>query len=93
MRRSELLALTWDSIDFDKSTIFIKRAVTYTPDRGCVYKSTKNKNKRLIEVTSEALDILRLVKEKQDKIIEDAKTDKDAPQYTDNNLVAGTMDS
>jgi integrase len=87
MRRSELLALTWDNIDFDNSNIFIKRSISYTPDKGCIYKSTKNKNKRIINVTSEVLDILRLVKEKQDKLKENAEADKDAPQYTENNLI------
>jgi integrase len=78
MRRSELLALTWDSVDFDKSTIFIKRSISYTPDKGCIYKSTKNKNKRIIEVTSEVLDILRLEQERQRKFKEAA---------ADNNLI------
>jgi integrase len=30
MRRGELLALTWDCIDWDKSIIHIKQALTYT---------------------------------------------------------------
>lgn len=86
MRRSELLALDWDSVDFDNSTIFIKRSLSYTPDKGCFYKATKNKNKRIINVTSEVLDILRLVKEKQDKLKTVAKDEKALP-YTDNNLI------
>jgi integrase len=52
-----------------------------------LYKSTKNKNKRIIDVTSEMIDILRLVKEEQDKFKDAAEADKDAPQYTDNHLV------
>ncbi|MCC5465577.1 site-specific integrase [Pelosinus baikalensis] len=95
MRRGELLALTWDSVDFDKSTIFVKRSISYTPDNGCIYKSTKNKNKRIIEVTSEVLDILNLVKEKQEKAKKDAEAnnaenkerDESIPQYTDNKLI------
>lgn len=87
MRRSELLALTWDNVDFNNSTIFIKRSISYTPEKGCIYKPTKNKNKRIIDVTSEVLDILRLVKEKQDKFKEDAENDEEALPYTDNNLV------
>jgi integrase len=87
MRRSELLALTWDSIDFDNSTIFIKRSISYTPDKGSVYKSTKNKNKRIIDVTSEVLDILRSEKEKQTRHKEAAEKDEKALPYTDNNLV------
>lgn len=76
MRRGELLALTWDCVDFDKSTIFLKRSISYTPEEGLKYKSTKNKNKRIVEVTSEVLDILRLEQEKQLKLKEAATNKK-----------------
>jgi integrase len=59
MRREELLALTWDCIDFKKHTIFIKQALVYTKEKGYELKPTKNKKKRLIEVTEEVLNAFR----------------------------------
>lgn len=59
MRREELLALTWDSVDFKKHTIIVKRALIYTKANGYEFKPTKNKKRRLIEVTEEVLNALR----------------------------------
>ena len=59
MRREELLALTWDSVDFKKHTITVKRALIYTKANGYEFKPTKNKKRRLIEVTEEVLNALR----------------------------------
>ena len=87
MRRGELLALTWDNIDFDNATIFIKRSVSYTPGNGCVYKATKNKKKRRIEVTEETLNILRQEKAKQDKYKDSLENEEDKDQYNTGNLV------
>ena len=87
MRRSELLALAWDSIDFENGTVFIKRSVSYTPGNGCVYKATKNKKKRRIEVTEETLNILRNEKAKQDKYKDSLETEEEKDQYNPDNLV------
>ena len=59
MRREEILALRWDSINFKEHMIFIKRALIYTRDNGYEFKSTKNKKSRLIEVTEEVLNAFR----------------------------------
>lgn len=53
MRREELLALTWDCIDEKEGTIFIKKALSVTKEKGYRIKPTKNKQKRKIEATPE----------------------------------------
>lgn len=52
----EKLALKWEDIDFKSHTIFIKRALIYT--KSYEFKTTKNKKRRLIEVTEEVLNAL-----------------------------------
>jgi integrase len=59
MRREELLALTWDCVDFKTHIITVKRALIYTKANGYEFKSTKNKKRRLIEVTDEVLNAFR----------------------------------
>jgi integrase len=65
MRREELLALTWDCVDFKNKTIFIKQALVYTKEKGYELKSTKNKKRRLIEATDEILNAFRAEAVKQ----------------------------
>lgn len=59
MRREELLALRWSDVDFKNHTITIKRALVYTKLNGYEFKPTKNKKRRLIEVTDEVLNAIR----------------------------------
>ena len=61
MRRGELLALTWDCIDWDKSIIHVKQALTYTKEDGYQIGPTKNKKRRRIEITDEAKAILKVL--------------------------------
>lgn len=58
MRREELLALTWDCIDEKAGTIFIKKALSVTKEKGYRIKPTKNKQKRKIEATPEVFAAL-----------------------------------
>ena len=67
MRRGELLALTWDAISYQNSTIFVKRALSYTKEKGYEYKLTKNKKRRKIEITKEVISILRQHAKEQEK--------------------------
>jgi len=49
MRRGELLALTWEDIDFKEETIFVKYDLIYTKEKGLVRQEAKTeKSKRLI---------------------------------------------
>lgn len=59
MRREKLLGLTWNSVNFKEHTIFVKRALVYTKLNGYEFKTTKNKKRRLIEVTEEVLNAFR----------------------------------
>lgn len=65
MRREELLALTWDCIDKNDGTIFIKKALSCTREAGYKVKSTKNKKKRKIEATTEVLAAFERESKKQ----------------------------
>lgn len=91
MRRGELLALSWDNIDFDNNTIFIKRAVVYTKDKGLEFKPTKSKKRRKIEVTSTVMDVLRQRQQKQnlekERIDESNKEKNENKIYPSHNLV------
>lgn len=59
MRRSEIAALTWDDIDFNKNTITIKKALVSNDQRELIEKTTKTtagtRVVRMFPVVSEAL--------------------------------------
>ncbi|WP_176772674.1 tyrosine-type recombinase/integrase [Sporomusa acidovorans] len=57
MRREELL-LTWDCVNEKEGTIFIKKALSVTKEKGYRIKPTKNKQKRKIEATPEVFTAL-----------------------------------
>jgi len=57
--REELIALKWNDIDFKNHTIFIMQALIYTKTNCNKFKFTKNKKRRLVEVTEEVLQMLR----------------------------------
>ncbi|MPN06213.1 putative defective protein IntQ [bioreactor metagenome] len=59
MRREELLAIRWQDVDFKNHTITVKRALVHTKLNGYEFKPTKNKKRRLIEVTDEVLNAMR----------------------------------
>lgn len=59
MRREELLALTYDCIDFEDRSVTIKRALIYTKGNGFEFKTTKNKKRRVIEITSFVIDAIK----------------------------------
>lgn len=76
LRREELHALSWDVIDFNESTIFVKKALVKTKEKGYEFKELKSpkrgksKKRRKIEVTEGVLNVFRQIKEYQDKIIQ-----------------------
>ena len=82
MRRGELLALTWDCIDTKNHTIFVKRAIVHTKERGYEYKPTKNKKRRRIEISQEVLDALAKEETKQSPFKE-----KLGENYATDNLI------
>ena len=83
MRREELLALTWDCIDEKGSTIFIKKALSWTVETGYRIKPTKNKQKRKIEATPEIFTALN----RQSKLQAANKLKLSDKYYKDLNLI------
>jgi integrase len=64
MRRGELLALTWQDIDFEKGTVFIRRNMVWTKE-GPVFQEPKTeKSKRIIPLPSAVLESLKKHRER-----------------------------
>lgn len=60
MRRGELLGLEWKDIDFEKSTVCIRRNSVYLPQKGIFTETPKTqKSIRTIKLPSESMDMLR----------------------------------
>lgn len=76
MRRSEISALTWDCIDFQKDTINIKNALVLNDDREFVLKGTKTaagtRTIRIFPVVRDALLKAKSAAEKNDTYALDA---------------------
>lgn len=67
-RRGELTGLTWNDIDFKKSTININKATQYIPGYGSFEKYTKSDtSNRIVYITPSTLQILKKYKIEQDK--------------------------
>lgn len=70
MRRSEIIGLTWDCIDFNKGIITIRRQLTPIKDgsRKSEFTSTKNGKTRVIAPAQTVMDILAEHKKAQDEM-------------------------
>lgn len=59
MRRSEILGLTWNDIDFNNNTININKALSYIKGEGQIIKETKNKSSnRIIYANRDIIDLI-----------------------------------
>jgi len=69
LRRSEVLGIKWDSIDFEQSTITIKHTVTkiFTEVNHVDYTKTKSSN-RVLPLSDEIAGQLRALKKQQDEL-------------------------
>lgn len=67
MRMGEILALTWDDVDFNNSFIRVSKQLSMPRKLGDKYKvtTTKNSKTRYIKPSSAVFDILYLLKEEQ----------------------------
>lgn len=79
LRHGELLALTWDDVDFLNSVISVNKS--YRPNTGVTPPKTES-SIRQVPVKKEVINALKQHKAKQDAWIE-----KLANKYEDNNLV------
>lgn len=67
-RRGELTGLTWNDIDFKKSTININKATQYVSGYGTFEKSTKSDtSNRIVYITPTTIQVLKKYKAEQDK--------------------------
>jgi integrase len=67
IREGELMALTWDDIEFDKCIITINKSLQHLPEQGTFVKSTKTENTRIISVPSSVIDLLACYKKWQNE--------------------------
>ncbi len=69
MRRSEILALKWEDIDFEKKVIYVNKAAIYASGYGRVNKDTKTvRTNRIIAMSETMCELLKKYKEWQDEI-------------------------
>lgn len=66
-RRGEIAGLMWDCVDFKEGTICIKRNLCYTPEKGIYIDTTKSKKSRIVPLPSDALALLKALKDEQSK--------------------------
>ncbi|NMA85470.1 MAG: tyrosine-type recombinase/integrase, partial [Epulopiscium sp.] len=69
VRRSELLGLKWDDIDFEKNRIRIERAVTQTVGEVLIGEPKTETSKRIIPVSKDFLDYLETILRKSEYVI------------------------
>lgn len=68
LRLGELLALTWEDMDFDNNTISINKSVARV-NKKTIVKSTKNQSSnRIITLPKSVMDLIRFYKLEQNKL-------------------------
>lgn len=58
-RRGEILALTWDKINYEKAEILIDASMNYVPHVGIFEGTTKTENKRRVAIPPEMVTLLK----------------------------------
>ena len=67
-RRGEITGLTWNDVDFEKSSIKINKATQYVSGYGTFEKSTKSDtSNRIVYITPTTIQILKKYKSEQSK--------------------------
>ena len=65
-RRVEILGLTWEDIDFDNNTVYIKRQQKYEKGKGYYYTEPKTrKSKRCVKMTDRVMLIIKQLQNEQ----------------------------
>lgn len=77
VRRGELLALTWEDIDFRNQTIFVHQSIGYTPDVGIFVGTTKNHRWRTLDLCNEMMQLLLELYSKRNPVAHFVFTQKD----------------
>lgn len=58
-RLSEILALTWEDVDFDACCLYIRQAMVYTADTGFQFRRPKSGKGRAVPVLPEVMKVLK----------------------------------
>lgn len=67
LRRSEILGLSWNNIDFENNTISIEKSLSYTKYDGTFISDTKNNSsKRTIYIAQDVLEKINQLPKKDD---------------------------
>ena len=67
LREGELLGLRWDDVDFERSTVSVRRTLSQTRERGHVFEPPKNGKGRSIKLTQTAAEALNIHRERQNQ--------------------------
>lgn len=74
-RRGEMVALTWEDIDFEENTVSINKAVALTKEKGVIEKSTKTKaGRRCIPLPAECFEVLKEWKKEEKELSKEMGT-------------------
>lgn len=86
LRRGELLALTWDNIDFKTSRIYVTNSVCELKDKVIIKTTKTDASKRSIIIPNFMLDILREHRKNfaTGRVVFPNTEDKDKPQAPSN---------
>jgi len=88
LREGELLALTWNDIDYEQGTLRISKANQYLPGVGTFTKSPKNgSSARTISIPETVINLLNRY-----KLWQNGKRAKCGDQWQDNNLILTQWD-
>lgn len=70
LREGEVLGLTWDCIDFERSTLIVKQQVRREHFKGgkVYFSPPKNNKSRVLTLPGSVLELFRLQKEEQDSM-------------------------
>lgn len=69
LRRSEVLGLTWDDIDFDNKTLSVNKILVDIENKELKLTSPKtNSSVRTIKLTADVIEALKSVKKEQDQL-------------------------
>ncbi|WP_019240555.1 MULTISPECIES: site-specific integrase [Bacillus] len=88
MRRGEILALKWDTINFEEQTIKIVESLAYTKEQGLYFKSPKTTNSiREVVIPASLVSLLKELQHEQKKM-----KLRMGPAFHHYNLVVSTAD-
>lgn len=67
-RRGEACGLKWDSIDFEGHIVVLDKALLYSRRIGTYEDTTKSDRERILQISPETINVLRLWKAEQDNM-------------------------